>query len=87
MNIFSKYFSKYILSSSPNIGYFTNKKNLLYERQIKKYSEIFPNKKAHFNLKVKGSPFTSRIFQTSRTRIMKKALTNRKIYSINNKNN
>ena len=86
VNIYSKYFSKNILSSSPNICYFTNKKNILCERHIKKYNGIFPNKKTYFNLKSNGSSYTSRISHTSRSRIMKKALINKKIYSINNKN-
>ena len=85
-NIYSKYFSKNILSSSPSIGYSANKKNILCEKQFKKNSGIFPYKKVYFNIKGNGSPLTIKMSNTSRTRIMKKIIINEKIYSTHDKN-
>ena len=87
-NIYSKQLSKNILSPSQSLGYITNNKNYLYEKKLKKYSGIFPIRKAYFNIKINGSPFTSRMLHnTSRTRIMKSTINNEKRSSKYEKNN
>ena len=82
-NLYSKYFSKNILSPSSSIGVINNKKSFLYEKKIKKNSGIYPIRKAYFNMKINGSPFSSRMSNdTSRIRIMKNTINNDKRYSI-----
>ena len=87
-NIYSKQLPKNILSPTQSIGYITNNKNYLYEKKLKKYSGIFPIRKAYFNIKINGSPLTSRMLHdTSRTRIMKSTINNEKRSSKYEKNN
>ena len=78
-----KCFPKNMLSPSPSIGFINNKKDLLYEKLIRRKIGILPIKKTYFNLKDLGSPFTSRIrLDTSRTRMMKSTINIDKMYSM-----
>ena len=80
--IYYRYFPKYILSTSPSFGYISNKKNLLYEKQIKKNNDIFLIKKTYLNLKENRSLLNSRMSKDMiRTRIIK-TINNDRIYSI-----
>ena len=80
------YFQKTIISPSSSIGYINN---LLYQRNIRKNSDILPIKKTYFNLKGILSPLTSRMSQDnkSRTKTIKSSTNNDKIHSIYNKKN
>ena len=72
-----------MLSPSPSIGFINNKKDLLYEKLIRRKIGILPIKKTYFNLKNLGSSFTSRIrLDTSRTRMMKNTINIDKMYSM-----
>ena len=78
-----KCFPKNMLSPSPSIGFINNKKDLLYEKLIRRKIGILPIKKTYFNLKNLGSSFTSRIrLDTSRTRMMKNTINIDKMYSM-----